>query len=66
MRVCGRAQIGVLIILGELFVEEAVRKLVVGVSYSSDSNVECSVILSLMSCRAQKEQMRMLQPTARK
>ena len=55
-----------LIILGELFVEEAVRKLVVGVSYSSDSNVECSVILSLMSCRAQKEQMRMLQPTARK
>ena len=46
----GELKIRVLI-LGELVVEEAVRKLVAGVSYSSNSNVECSGILSLMSWR---------------
>jgi hypothetical protein len=46
----GELKIGVFI-LEELFVEEAVRKLVAGVSYSSNSNVECSGILSFMSWR---------------
>ena len=46
----GELKIGVFI-LEELFVEEAVRKLVAGVSYSSNSNVECTGILSLMSWR---------------
>ena len=47
----GELKIRVLILGGELFVEKAVRKLVVGVSYSSNSNVKCSGILSLMTRR---------------
>ncbi len=49
----GELKIRVLILGGELFVEKAVRKLVVGVSYSSNSNsnVKCSGILPLMTRR---------------